>query len=365
MLTQSEIQAIIHRENLVVRNLQITQGYYQLSKDLRKVISRRNANWCTFATHASKTAGQALRHEMMPHLLKSAMVRLAGYNNTQIFLNDILIDPNQEVTPDERNLLANLLKKVSFLVSEGNLRVFAELAGPFASLIEALSKDWVFSEDKLQSFLMGHFRPGPIEIGGQDYLIEAFDAFYRARFETNSKRKAEHLLHANILVGLHEQIRLQPYIEQSLSVPLDMIFDRQPGKISEHPDFQGMRWREAGFSKKLLRYVTTQMLMTISLPNRELKLSENVVAPTGVIRYPVELMTIDDPRCLELVREYEARMDTLSGSAAGNWGNLLDRMSFIVDLFRSHQQSKRLFEPPFTQSQVQMIEAGQMPPGPL
>jgi hypothetical protein len=37
-------------------------------------------------------------------------------------------------------------------------------------------------------------------------------------------------------------------------------------------------------------------------------------------------------------------MDTLSGSAAGNRSNLLDWMCFIVDLFRSYQQSKRLFE---------------------
>jgi hypothetical protein len=365
MLTHADIQAIITRENLVVRNLQITQGYYRLSRGLRKAISQKNANWCTFATHASKTAGQALRHEMMPHLLKSAMVRLAGYDNTLIFFHDVLIDPEQGVTYEQRNVLAKLLKRVSLLVSEGNLRVFAELAGPFASLVEALSKDWVFSEDKLQAFLRENFRPGPIEIGGQDYLIEAFEAFYRARFETNSKRKAEQLLHANILVGLHEQIRLQPYIEQSLSVPLDMVFDRQPGRIFEHPDLQGMRWREAGIAKKLFTYVTTQMLMTISLPHRELKLSENVVAPTGIIRYPEELMMINDLRCLELVREYEARIDTLSGSAAGNWSSLLDRMSFIVDLFRSHQQSKRLFEAPFTEEQARLIEAGGIPAGPL
>jgi hypothetical protein len=269
------------------------------------------------------------------------------------------------MTRAQRNLLARVLKKVSLLVSEGNLRVFAELAGPFASLVETLSTEWVFSEERLQAFLREHFRPGPIEIGGQDYLIEAFNAYYRARFETNSKRKAETLLHGNILVGLHEQIRLQPYIEGALAVPLEAIFDRQPGRISEQPDMQGMRWREAGMAKKLLTYVTTQMLMTISLPNRQLKLSENVVAPTGIVRYPEELMAIGDPRCLELVRGYEARMDTLSGSAAGNWSNLLDRMSFIVDLFRSHQQSERLFTPPFQEAQARVIEAGQMPPGPL
>lgn len=365
MLTQSEIQAIINRENLVVRNLQITQGYYRLSQGLRKAISRKNANWCTFATHASKTAGQALRHEMMPQLLKSAMIRLAGYDNTIIFFNDVLIDPNQAVTHEQRNLLAKVLKKVSMLVSEGNLKVFAELAWPFASLIDSFSTAWAYDEGKLQAFLSEHFRPGPIEAGGQDYLIEAFSAFYKARFETNSKHKAEHLLHGNILVGLHEQIRLQPYIEQSLAVPLDVIFDRRRPGIFEEPDSPGVRVQKAGLARKLLTHATTQMLMTISLPNRQLKLSENVLAPTGIVRYPEELMSIEDPRCLELVREYEARMDTLSGSAAGNWSNLLDRMSFIVDLFRSHQRSNRLFEPPFQESQAQLIEAGHMPPGPL
>jgi hypothetical protein len=365
MLTQSEIQAIINRENLVVRNLQITQGYYRLSQGLRKAISHKNANWCTYATHASKTAGQALRHEMMPQLLKSAMIRLAGYDNTLIFFHDVLIDPDQAVTHEHRNLLAKVLKKVSLLVSEGNLKVFAELAWPFASLIETLSSAWDYDEGKLQAFLGEHFRPGAIEDGGQDYLIEAFSAYYQARFETNNKRKAEHLLHGNILVGLHEQIRLQPYIEGSLAVPLDVIFSRQPPGMPGEPVSKGVPLQKAGFARKLLTHVTTQMLMTISLPNRELKLSENVVAPTGIIRYPEELIVIEDPRCLDLVRAYAARMDTLSGSAAGNWSSLLDRMSFIVDLFRSHQQSKRLFEPPFTESQAGLIEAGQMPPGPL
>jgi len=365
MLTQLEIEAIVRRENLVVRNLQITQGYYRLSQGMRKLVSHKNANWCTFATHASKTAGQALRHELMPHLLKSAMVRLAGYDNTLIFFNDVLVDPNQALTHEHRNLLAKVLKKVSLLVSEGNLKVFAELAWPFASLINTFSNAWAYDDEELQSFLQEHFQPGLIETGGQDYLIEAFGAYYKARFETNSKRKAEYLLHGNILVGLHEQIRLQPYIEQAMAVPLDVIMDRRRPAKSEEPNDPGSRVQKAGLTRKLVTYATTQMLMTITLPNRELKLGENVVAPTGIIRFPDELLKVEDPRCRALVREYEARMDTLSGSAASNWSSLLERMSFIVDFFRSHQQNKRLFEQPFLDSQVQLIDAGQMPSGAL
>ena len=47
---------------------------------------------------------------------------------------------------------------------------------------------------KLYAFLQEHFQPGPLEQGGQHYLREAFTAYYKARFETNEKRKAEYVL---------------------------------------------------------------------------------------------------------------------------------------------------------------------------
>jgi hypothetical protein len=40
-------------------------------------------------------------------------------------------------------------------------------------------------------------------------------------------------------------------------------------------------------------------------------------------------------------------------------------MAFVVDFFRSHQQFKRLWEPPFQQQQVPVTESGHFPAGPL
>ena len=57
MLTKEYIQSVIERENLVVRNLQVTQGYYRFSNSMKKYVSNKNVNWTSFATHASKTAG--------------------------------------------------------------------------------------------------------------------------------------------------------------------------------------------------------------------------------------------------------------------------------------------------------------------
>jgi hypothetical protein len=367
IMTRQDIQKTVDHDNLVVRNLQVTQGYYRLSQGMRKLMGSKNVSWCAFATHASKTAGQALRHELMPSSLKSAMIRMAGYDNTYFFLDSALGKPAPELTSEHNSLLGEAMKKVSLLISAGNILVYDELAWPFASLVNAFARDWQHDENKINAFLSERFVPGPLEEGGQDYLIEAFRAFYDARFETNSKRKAEYILQANLLIGLHEQTRLQPHIEEALSVPFDIFKD---GRSMEKADDvikagSDMSQKGGGMYRKLATRAVTQMLMGITLPSRELKLGKNVVAPTGVVNFPQDLLTIEYPRCKSLVRQFETGSDTLSGSAAENWASLKDRMSFVVDFFRSHQQYKRLFEQPFIDNQVPAIDAGHLPAGPL
>lgn len=359
-LTKEYIQSIVERENLVVRNLQVTQGYYRLSEGMRRAASGKNVSWCSFATHASKTAGQALRHELTPRLLKSAMIRLAGYDNTFLFLNEGLQE-GQTQEDEQGSRLAEALRRVSLLVSDGNITVFKELAWPFAAFIETFRKDWDRDEGRLQAFLDEHLQAGPLHEGGQDYLIEAFTAFYNARFETRDKEKSEYVLQGNLLIGLHEQTRLQPQIEQAMAVPIDMFSDgsTQPGGKEGGPA------KKLGVTRGIISKAITQMLMGITLPSRELKLGTDVVAPTGVVNFPMTLLQIENPRCLELVRMFETGQDTLSGSGAANWARLADRMSFVVDFFRSHQQYERLWEMPFQPEQVPVIESGHFPAGPL
>lgn len=355
-LTREYIQSVIGNDNLVVRNLQVTQGYYRLSEGMRRCMSSSNVNWCSFATHASKTAGQALRHELMPRYLRSAMIRMAGFDNTFLFLDGLdARDESQLGAWDGR--LGDALRRLSHLVSQGNIVVFRELAGPFAAFIDTFRKDWRPDEAKFRDFLARNFRPGPLEEDGQDYLIEAFRAFYNARYERDAKKKAEHVLHGNLLIGLHEQSRLQPQIEQAMTVPLKMFSKSSSGaRVGKGP---------SGLTRKVVSKAVTQMMMSITLPSRELKLSQNVIAPTGVSSFPKDLLVIDSPRCLELVRAFEFGQDTLTGSAADNWASLRDRMSFVVDFFRSHQQYERMWEAPFTPEQAEAIELGHFPAGPL
>ena len=361
MLTREYIQSVIERENLVVRNLQVTQGYFRISNAMKKYVSSKNVNWTSFATHASKTAGQALRHELMPGLLKSSMLRMGGYDNTFMFLNEGLGSVEPQLSDDQNSRLGEAFRHVSLLISDGNITVFEELAMPFTVFIDNFKDDWDYDQRKLESFLDENFKPGPLSEGGQDYLKEAFTAYYKARYETRAKAKAKYVLTGNLLVGLHEQTRLQPQIEQSMAVPLELFSDnpKSPGVQ------KGTNKKFSPLMSGVIAKAFTQMMMLITLPSRDLKLGQTVVAPTGVTSFPMDLLEIEDPRCLELVRMFETSQDTLSGSGADNWSSLRDRMSFVVDFFRSHQQYRRMWDPPFSEEQAKVIESGHFPAGPL
>lgn len=58
----SDVERIASVEDPVLRNLQITQCYFEISRAFQTTISP-GANWCTFATWASKQAGRTIRRE--------------------------------------------------------------------------------------------------------------------------------------------------------------------------------------------------------------------------------------------------------------------------------------------------------------
>jgi hypothetical protein len=67
-----EVDGIATLLDPVIRNLQITQCYQELSAGMAQRAGW-HANWCTFATWASKQAGQTIRKEDLARLLESAL----------------------------------------------------------------------------------------------------------------------------------------------------------------------------------------------------------------------------------------------------------------------------------------------------
>ncbi|HSL70052.1 MAG TPA: hypothetical protein VK864_07395, partial [Longimicrobiales bacterium] len=59
----------------VERNLRITQCYYELSKTIA-ARTAGGANWCTFATWASRQAGQSIRREDLQRAIEHGLDEL-------------------------------------------------------------------------------------------------------------------------------------------------------------------------------------------------------------------------------------------------------------------------------------------------
>jgi hypothetical protein len=57
-----EVDRIARLRDPIISNLQITQCYYEISQSVAP-FAGPSANWCTFATWASKQAGQTIRTE--------------------------------------------------------------------------------------------------------------------------------------------------------------------------------------------------------------------------------------------------------------------------------------------------------------
>lgn len=364
MLTSHKIEEIVSQKNLVLRNLQITQGYHHLAQGMRRVIGNRNINWPAFATHASKTAGYAIRQEVFPKRLLQVMLLAAGYRNTADFLTECMIENSDGGQPWADNLPAEFLTRIGRSVSEGNTIVFAELAYPFSQMIEKFSEDRVYDRLKLLDFL-ACFRMGPIETDGQDLLIEAFSAYHKARFTDDPKTKAELVLSANFLVGLHEQIRLQPAIGSALTTPADVLLKKKLPFLSVLPRGEDVWQQLIDFSRDAAGSMATNSFMFIRVPTGSMALSRDVQAPWGAKHFPTMLESLSDFRLVELVKQWDKDPDTLTGSGAVNWTKLEDRMAYILDMFRSHQQSYLLYDAPFESVQAVEILAGRVPAGPL
>lgn len=364
-LTKADVDRVVNQRNLLLRNVQITQGYHEVAQMLGQFLGFDNVNWFAFGTYASKTAGRAIRHETLPRPLKSALIRSAGYENTHIYLDRALGDGERPSLADNRVSLS--LERVSLLLSRGNLLIFGELAWPFVDMVNQFGQTPRPEPRRFGQFLDRHFIPGHFDEGGQDWLRESLNAFYEARFTADKKRKTELIFLGNILLALHEQSRLQPVIEEALGAPFD---EMTKGLIPETNKELGLLRRRladraVNFSREMMLRSVTRMMMAYSLPHREMKLGQNVVAPTGLINFPPNLLILEHPRCRQIVQQFDVGLDTLAGSAAGNWGALDDRMRFVISFFRSYQREKRLFTPPFLETQAAAIKAGHFPGGKL
>lgn len=379
--TIEDIDRIAARPDPVIRNLQITQCYHELARVLR-MRTGDHANWCAFATWASKQAGQSIRKEDLVRALKLALNALPAAPvaaSAQHLGAEQDADEVQESIWDVLNPFAPI-ERVSAAVARGNQKVFEEIGREFARFYATCGADTAFDAARIAQFCEG-LRPGEPP-DGQRYLRQAFTRYYAALFESDTKARAELMLLANLEIGFHEQTRLQPEIAAAMNA---VFVDPKKFKLRLIKALFPYRGWLARFRLWLLnllggptlfdaavaavvaevqrqaRLVITEHLMTIGLPHgRLLRLGEDVRG-----EFPPILQRLTLPDLIALLEQIDPTPDDVRGSGAVDWAALPDRLHFIADLFRCLHASPDLFEPPFSADQTIELKAGRLPAGPL
>jgi hypothetical protein len=381
--TLDDIDRIRAIEDPILRNLRITQGYHELSRALGRVTGTA-ANWCTFATWASKQAGQTIRREDLPRffadLCRDSPEMLAAAERVAECAR--ALHAREAQTTTRRVLQAALDPQVAFerasaAVARGNLKVFEEIGREFARFV-ALLENGAPDASGINGFLSELREGEPPE--GQRLLREAFIAYHRASSEPDPKLKAELILLANLLVGLHEQTRLQPEIVEALEASvsakaelrLTLVAILLPGfwlrvrqrfwrLIGRESPVEAAIERLAEVVRRRVREAITCALMTLRVPPGEvLRLGRDLGG-----EFPLSLREIANPALAEVLALVDPTPDSPRESGAFDWGALEDRMHFIADLFRTYQERPALHDAPFTGQQVEAMRAGERPEGDL
>ena len=382
----AEVDRIAALGDPVIRNLQITQQYHELSLALSKRLGA-NANWCTFATWASKQAGQTIRGEDLGRALEQFLnatpdTRDAAGRIAALSRGGNAPPDQKDVTHFIRAALdpSAITARAGDAVGRGNRKVFAEIGREFARFLVTCGNDQTFDAGNIDLFC-AELRPGgPPD--GQDYLKQAFRCYYQAMFEPDAKARAELILLANLDIGFHEQTRLQPEIREALEASLP-----EPGQFSRRllgALFPYRGWihylsflllrllkQSTRLDDAIMRFYTiaqqrirlyfTEHLMTIGFPHgQRLRLGADLQAV-----FPETLKQILNPDLQALLAQIDPTPDSLQASGATDWADLADRIHFIADMFRCYQERQDLLEPPFNPAQVETLKQGRSPEGNL
>lgn len=384
--TVDDVDRIIGMPDPVVRNLGITQCYHELAPAMSRRLAG-NANWCAFATWASKKAGRTIRGEDLEKSFTSAIERSPVVAQLVPFLADRLHSLGASIGDDQalsvviRELdLPGIAARAGDAVARGNLKVFEEIGLAFARYLATASLA-SGGTSGLSAFL-DHLRDGDPP-DGQRLLRSAFAHYHEALGTSDAAARAELCLLANLEIGLHEQTRLQPEIREALDAAVP-----DPEELTERlviavaPRRATLIGRVRSAIRRLLagptpleravaplveqirrelRMVITDRLMTLSFADgRPLRLGADLRN-----RFPRTLERLRHPGLIALLSSIDPTPDSVAGSGARDWGDLPDRMHYIADLFRCMHEDPALFSPPFKPEQVTAIRAGTMPAGAL
>jgi hypothetical protein len=379
-----EVARIAALADPALRNLSITWCYARLSAAVAARLPG-GANWCTFATWASRQAGRTIRREDLEDALGRAVDRWLGdgavdevARAVQALGASATVAAIRQAVRDAL-LGGEVIDRASDAVARGNLKVFDEIGREFARFLALWHDGGPPDAPALEAFVAG-LRPGDPP-NGQEYLRRAFTHYHDALPEPDPASRAQRMLLANLEIGFHEQTRLQPEIAEALEAGVLEASDVTPRILAALLPANGIIPRVRRFFTRLfggrtpldravdalvaaakheVRAALTDHVMSLDLAGTRLRLRDDVREG-----FPPELVTLREPALLELLARIDPTPDSPRESGARDWADLPDRIHFIADMFRCYHARADLFAPPFTADQIAVIGRGQRPTGPL
>ena len=362
----ADVDAVAAITDPVQRNLGITVAYGQLANAFAQRVPG-GANWCTFATWASKQAGCTIRREdvgraVERHFRSRLDKRPLGRQLAR--LPGLSADALMHLV-GQISLALPGIDRAASAVARGNRKVFEEIGRDFAGALDTL-------EQHSGSFepIAPTLRPGPPP-DGQDLLRRAFVNYQTASTTADAAVRAQATLLANVQIGLHEQTRLQPEIREAMDAALldvaevrreilERLAPLAPGSFRSGLVTDAINALVDDLAQEVrsvVRVVTTELMMTVGLPRgRTLRLGSDLMQ-----RFPVTLKTLTNVELVTLVGSFDPTLDSTQGSGALDWAVLQQRMRFIADFFRSSHDDDSLHEAPFPRAALDAIAAGRRP----
>jgi hypothetical protein len=379
-LDAAGVQAVVEIPDPILRNLWITQSYFDLGTRLQRAAGGADLTWCGFAVWASDTAGQSIRGDELPSAVRDALEQSPEHHRDVDAVNQRL-RPLRAVkladVLDGDDLVAAVreaLADVSEHIAHGNTLVYAELAPLFVAFVERCETGdpSTITADELRA-LLDAAGGGPTAAD----VAAAFEWWRTAIVATDESTRAFAVLAANVLAVSHEQKRLQGDIAAALDAGLvtaDRIVDKLlppwvPGVIDRLvAAVVGEPLQR--IARRMFRELTTELLMTLHVPGAVLRLHEDVPRLPDGQRWPALLAELaDSPEevamAVAVYREWDRTGGTGEHDGAHDWAVLHQRMSYIVNLFRGRQRDPSLTAHPFTDDQLTAMRRGEVPPGPL
>jgi hypothetical protein len=373
-----EVRRIVAIESPVLRNLEITACYARLAAAFAQRTSNGGgdgANWCAYATWASKQAGRSIRGE---DWLDQFGRRLGGgrwllhpfATLWRRLLRRGLFQPATRLGRLTAQLHTpfDAFERASDAVARGNLRVFEEIGLEFARYLHVCLSG---EPPPCEQFLDG-LRPGDPP-DGQRYLRQAFTHYEQARLTDDAKARAQLTVLANLEIGLHEQTRLQPEIRDAMDAGTATTQDLGDRTLAVlFPGVWGLVRRPVAAMLGLVagrlqraasaaaRDVVTDSFLVLSLPGRVLALGANLADEV-----PDALRSPAGTELGELLARYEPVPPEPDDCGARDWSELDQRMHYIVHLFCAFHAREELFRPPFTEAQLATLARGELPGGEL